>query len=289
MGSAGLINAILDPIFIFGFGPIPAMGMQGAAIATMISWFFGISYVLFVLIKQKNLIHTQLLTFKQLIQSCRIILKIGLPAAGANMLTPIAAAIMTAIAATYGESVVAGFGVGSRIESIACIVVLALSMTLPPFISQNFGAGHMHRVKHAYKTSIKFILFWQILIYVLLIISAPWVASAFTKEQKVADIIVIFIWILPLGYGFQGVIILTNSSFNALHKPIVALILSLIRLFICYVPLAYIGSYFYGLHGFFIGALIGNLVMAAISYRLFSKQFTNDEYIESKVAQEQLP
>ena len=289
MGSAGLINAILDPIFIFGFGPVPAMGMEGAAIATLISWLFGFTFALTILIKQKNLIHTHLLTFKQLICSCRIILKIGLPAAGANMLTPVAAAIMTAIAATYGESVVAGFGVGSRIESIACLVILAMSMTLPPFISQNFGAGHMHRVKQAYKVSIKFVLLWQVLIYVALIIAAPWVASAFAKEQKVADIIVLFMWILPLGYGFQGVIILTNSSFNALHKPLVALVLSLIRLFVCYVPLAFIGSYFYGLHGFFIGALIGNLVMATISYRLFSKQFNDDEFIMNKTAQEQLP
>ena len=103
------------------------------------------------------------------------------------MLTPIAAAVMTAIAATYGESVVAGFGVGSRIESIACLVILALSMTLPPFISQNFGAGHMHRVKDAYKTSIKFVLFWQVFIYVVLIITAPWICILYTSdaaEQK---------------------------------------------------------------------------------------------------------
>ncbi len=287
MGGAGLINAILDPIFIFGFGPVPAMGIQGAAIATFISWLFGLAFALYVLTKQKNLIHTHLLNAAQFFSSCRTILKIGLPAAGANMLTPIAAAIMTAIAATYGESVVAAFGVGSRIESIACLLVLALSMTLPPFISQNFGAGHMHRVRDAYKASIKFVLLWQVLIYVLLIISAPWVASAFAKEEKVADIIVLFIWILPLGYGFQGVIILTNSSFNALHKPMVALLLSFIRLFICYVPLASLGSYFYGLNGFFVGALLGNLVMATISYRLFSNQFSKDEFmVEQKVQEE---
>lgn len=286
MGGSGLINAILDPIFIFGFGPFPAMGIQGAAIATLISWIVGFLFVLYILTKQKNLIHTHFLKLKQFIYSFRIILKIGLPAAGANMLTPIAAAIMTAIAASYGESVVAGFGVGSRIESLSCLVILALSMTLPPFISQNFGAGLMNRVKNAYESSIKFVLFWQILIYVLLILIAPWIASAFAKEQKVADIIVLFIWIIPLGYGFQGVIILTNSSFNALHKPIVALALSVIRLFICYVPLASLGSYFFGLHGFFIGALIGNLVMAAISYRLFSKQFHNDEFSMNKAPQE---
>ncbi len=288
MGSAGLINAILDPIFIFGFGPIPAMGLQGAAIATLISWLFGFAFVLHILIKQKNLIHSHFVPIKQLINACRGILKIGLPAAGANMLTPIAAAVMTAIAAGYGESAVAGFGVGSRIESIAMLVVLAMSMTLPPFISQNYGAGHMHRVEQAFKRSIRFVLFWQVLIYVLLVIAAPWIASAFAKEQQVADIIVLFIWVLPLGYGLQGVIVLTNSSFNALHKPMVALILSIVRLFVCYVPLAYIGSYFYGLNGFFIGALLGNLVMAAISYRLFAKQFQTDEYLVSKTEQEQV-
>ena len=279
MGSAGLINAVLDPIFIFGFGPIPAMGIEGAAIATFISWLFGFAFVLVILTKQKNLIHTHLIPIKQLITSCSGILKIGLPAAGANMLTPIAAAVMTAIAAGYGESAVAGFGVGSRIESIACLVVLAMSMTLPPFISQNFGAGHMHRVEEAYKSSIKFVMFWQVLVYIILIATAPWIASIFAKEQEVADIIVLFIWILPLGYGLQGIVILTNSSFNALHKPIVALVLSIIRLFVCYVPLSYLGSYLYGLQGFFIGALLGNLFMAFISYRLFVKQFNDDEFI----------
>ena len=278
MGSAGLINAVLDPIFIFGFGPVPAMGIQGAAIATLISWLFGFGLVLTILTKKKNLIHTHFLSLKQLILSWRSILKIGLPAAGANMLTPIAAAIMTAIVASYGEHAVAGFGVGSRIESIAMLVVLAMSMTLPPFISQNFGAGNMQRVEDAYNTSAKFVLVWQILIYGILFIAAPWISLAFAKEQAVADIITLFIWILPLGYGFQGVVILTNSSFNALHKPMVALMLSAIRLFVCYVPLALVGSYFFGLQGFFVGALTGNVVMAVISYRLFTKQFTHGEY-----------
>ena len=202
MGGAGLINAVLDPIFIFGFGPIPAMGLEGAAIATLISWLFAFVFIVIILTKHKKLIHTQLIPMKRFMLSCRGILKIGLPAAGANMLTPVAAAIMTAIAATYGESVVAGFGVGSRIESIASLIVLAMSMTLPPFISQNLGAGHMNRVQKAYKTSIRFVMCWQIIVYLILIISAPWIASVFTKEQIVADIIVLFIWILPLRIWF---------------------------------------------------------------------------------------
>jgi putative MATE family efflux protein len=273
MGSAGLVNAILDPILIFGIGPVPAMGIQGAAIATLISWIVGLIYVLYVLSVKKKLIRSTLFTLSEFVHSSKSILKIGLPAAGANMLTPIAGAIMTAIVASYGDHAVAAFGVGSRIESIACLVVLALSMTLPPLISQNFGAGLMKRVETAYKVSVKFVLIWQFLVFLVLILVAPYIAKIFTNEAEVADIIVLFMWILPLAYGFQGIIILTNSSFNALHKPMVSLVLSVVRLFVCYVPLALLGSYFYGLIGFFIGAAIGNFVMSFISYFLFNKQF----------------
>ncbi|RGP39483.1 hypothetical protein BPTFM16_02874 [Altererythrobacter insulae] len=102
---------------------------------------------------------------------------------------------------------------------------------------------------------------------------APWIASIFTQDEAVAELIKLFIWILPLGYGLQGIVILTNSSLNALHKPMIALALSVIRLFVFYLPLAYLGSVLYGLTGLFAGALLGNILMAMISYRLFTKQF----------------
>jgi len=283
MGSAGLINAVLDPILIFGFGPVPALGIKGAAIATTISWLCGLFFVLYILGVKRKLIHTSIAAIENFVQSSREILRIGLPAAGANMLTPIAAAVMTAIVAVYGEAAVAAFGVGSRIESIACLVVLAMSMTLPPFISQNFGAGNMQRVEDSYKTSAKFVMIWQVFIYGVLVLLAPWIADAFAKEEAVAEIIKLFIWILPLGYGLQGIIILTNSSFNALHKPMIALVLSVIRLFVCYVPMAYLGSFLYDLEGFFVGALMGNLVMAFISYRIFTRQFDQGSLSEKAV------
>ena len=119
-----------------------------------------------------------------------------------------------------------------------------------------------------------------VLIYFVLLLTAPYIANAFADDEQVKDAIVLFIWILPLAYGLQGVIILTNSSLNALHKPMSALVLSIIRLFVCYVPLAYLGSLLYGLEGFFIGAAFGNLVMAVISYRYFVVQINNDMALE---------
>jgi Na+-driven multidrug efflux pump len=187
------------------------------------------------------------------------------------MLTPIAAGVLTAIVATYGETAVAAFGVGSRMESIACLVILALSSTLPPFVSQNLGAARIDRIEEACKTSMRFILGWQLLIYVLMALSAPLIAAVFTRDESVADIIKLYLWIMPLGYGMQGVIILSNSALNAMHKPMIALYLSIARFFLFIVPMAWIGSEIAGLQGFFIGAFAGNLLMALLSWITFQR------------------
>ena len=271
MGGAGVINAILDPIFIFGFGPVPAMGIKGAAIASVIAWSFGVAFILYLLIIKRKLVAWEKCE-QGFFSATSKMLKIGIPAASANMLTPIAMAIMTAIIASYGAHAVAAFGVGSRIESIASIVVLALSMTLPPFISQNFGGNRYDRVEQAYLSSLKFVMIWQFIIYLVLLALSGVISHIFADEQAVIDVIKLFIYTLPLGYGLQGIIILTNSSLNALHKPMHALVLSVVRLFVFYLPFAYVGSLLAGLPGLFIGALIGNLCTAMVSFSWFKKQ-----------------
>ncbi|ALO46690.1 MATE family efflux transporter [Pseudohongiella spirulinae] len=271
MAAAGLINAGLDPIFIFGFGPIPAMGIQGAAIATMISWIAGVVFLFYFLAIRHELIYRGVPTGPVFKTSALEMLKIGIPASGANMMTPIAAGIMTAIVASYGETAVAAFGVGSRLESIACMVILALSSTLPPFVSQNLGAGKLDRIEDACRQSVRFVLGWQMLIYIVMALGASLIAWIFTRDTEVADIIRLYIWIMPLGYGMQGVIILCNSALNAIHKPMVALYLSIARFFVFYVPLAWIGSQFWGLTGIFVGAFAGNLLMAILSWIVFKR------------------
>ena len=268
MGAAGLINAILDPLLIFGIGPFPELGVQGAAIASVIAWSVAVGIIFYLLAVKKRLLSVSP-GEQGVMQAVKKILKIGFPAAGANMLTPIAMAVMTAIVATYGPEAVAAFGVGSRIESIASLVVLALSMTLPPFVSQNYGAQNYQRVTEAYKTTLKFVMVWQFAIYIVLLLCSGLISQTFGAEKEVQRIIELFIYIMPLSYGFQGVIILSNSSFNALHKPMNALLLSVIRLFVFFVPFAYLGSHLAGLKGLFIGAAIGNLVTAIVAYNWF--------------------
>ena len=271
MAIGGLINAVLDPILIFGWGPIPAYGIKGAAYATLIAWLIGMFYIIYLLAIKRKLMLPRLLNWEETKLTSVGILKIGLPAAGANMLTPIAGGVMTAIIAGYGSEAVAAWGVGNRLESIASIVVLALSMSLPPFVSQNYGAGKFERVNEAYSVTLKFVMVWQLFIFAVMWLVSDYLAMAFTDEPEVAGLIALFLMIVPLGYGLQGVIILTNSSFNALHKPMSALWLSIIRLFVFFVPISYVGSELFEIPGIFWGGVLANFLTAALAFTWFKR------------------
>ncbi len=279
MAAAGGLNALLDPLLIFGLGPIPGLGIAGAAWATVIAWSIGFAYLLYVLIVKIEMVSRHLPSRAVMRASGRDMMRIGIPAAGANMMTPLAAGIMTAIVAGFGDTAVAAFGVGARIEPIATLLVLAMSSSLPPLISQNFGADRIDRVEEAYRLSIRFVLLWQLAVYVFLALTAGGIAAVFSSEPEVRETIRLFVWIMPLGYGLQGIIILTNSSLNALHQPGAALYLSVLRFFLFYVPLAWLGSLFYGLTGFFIGAVAGNALMAGVSWLRFNRALS--EYKQS--------
>ena len=144
-------------------------------------------------------------------------------------------------------------------------------MTLPPFVIQNLGAGQMSRVQAGYQMCIRFVLAWQFVVYLLLAASAWWIALWFSEDPAVVALIRSFIWILPLGYGLQGIVILTNSSFNALHLPMRALGLSIIRLFVFYVPMAWLGGKMFGVLGVYSGALLANVLIAAIAFYWFRR------------------
>jgi putative MATE family efflux protein len=266
MAFGGLVNVILDPILIFGWGPIPAFGIQGAAMSTLIAWAIGLFYILYVLVVKRKLIEPKLLNWQELKRSTGGILKIGLPAAGANMLTPISAGIVTSIVAGYGPSAVAAWGVGGRLESIASIVVLSLSMSLPPFISQNFGANKLERVGKAFNLCVKFVIVWQLLVFAVIALLSGFIADIFTDEKQLAQTIVMFLLIVPLGYGLQGVTILTNSSFNAMHKPMSALWLNIMRLFVFFVPFSFIGSQWFDLLGLFWAGVAANIMVGCIAF-----------------------
>ncbi|MEQ6917631.1 MATE family efflux transporter [Halomonas aquatica] len=265
MALAAGVNVLLDRWLIFGAGPIPAMGVSGAALATVLSW--GVMAAALVCHRElRELFDLAGLTLQGLAASWRELGRIAGPAALTSVFTPVALGLVTRIIADHGHDAVAGYGVGTRIEAISQIVVLALSMTLSPLVSQNAGAGQHDRVRRAILGCFVFVLAWQLLVWGVLQLLAPWLVAGYAEKAEVAQVLRTFLWLVPLGLGAQGVVILAVSSLNALHRPALAMRLSVVRLFALTVPLAWLGGRLAGSTGVFAGMLSANLLVGLVAW-----------------------
>ncbi|WP_254262407.1 MATE family efflux transporter [Marinobacterium weihaiense] len=262
---SSLLNILLDPLLIFGWGPVPALGIRGAAIASVLAWAITTLLALHLLYHRKGMLLLTRPRLQTLLAHWKKLLSISLPAALSNMMTPLANGILTSLVAVHGAEAVAAFGAGARIESLSLLVCLALSMTLPPFISQNYGALKIDRVKTAYRTAIRFALVWQLLIFAVLVLASGAIAGLFSKDPEVARWLQMWMLIVPAGFGFQAMTFLSASSFNALHQPMRAMRISLFRLFLMYVPLGWLGNHFFGLTGMFSALVLANAITAVVA------------------------
>jgi len=275
-----LLNLILDPLLIFGIGPFPELGMQGAALATVLSVIVSTAVSFYYLGWKEKLIIVAVPAFRAFKNNLKALLDIAVPAVLANAIIPLSAAIMTSIVSYHGTDAVAGFGVGSRIEAVSILFVYALSATLPMFIGQNLGANNTDRVLLALSLSFKFVLYSQLIIYILLALSANIVSALFSDQDSVREVIQWFLYILPISYGVGGIVILISVSLNVLGKPKIALYISILRMILFYIPLAFLGSWLLGIKGIFIGLSVANLCTFLIAY-LFLKRILRTQKIIS--------
>lgn len=266
-----LTNLVLDPLLIFGLGPFPELGMQGAALATIIAVMISTVIGLYQLGVKERLLLPSLPSLETFKYNFKQLLDIAIPAVLANAIVPITAAMLTALAAKFGTDTVAGFGVGNRIEAASLIIVYAMSSTLPMFIGQNLGAEKPDRIITALKLSFKFVVIFQLVTYALLAVLSSTIASLFSNDPAVQETIVWFLLIVPISYGLSGVVMLINVSMNVLGKPKIALYINLIRLAIFYFPLAYLGAQIYEIKGLFAGIALGNALAFCLAFILLKR------------------
>lgn len=268
MMLAAIINLILDPLLIFGIGPFPRLAIQGAAIASVVSWLVALSLSSHLLIFKRHLVEFTQFSWIRFKANYKQLAHIAQPAALMNLLNPLANAMIMAILARIDHSAVAAFGAGTRLESVMLIVVMALSSSLVPFVAQNLGAGQTSRARDAVMLSVKFVLLFQTLLYLPLIFAAEPLARLFSHDPQVIEWLSFYILVLPAAYGPLGVVILVATSLNAYHRPVSSLLLNVCRLFLIMLPLAALGSYLGGVKGLLLALPVTNTIMGVACYIL---------------------
>ena len=261
MTLAAAMNILLDPIFIFGWGSIPALGLQGAAIASLLSRIGILAASLAFLHFRERLLIFTFPSFKTLIKSWSSLLAVGLPAATTSLIAPLSVSFATSLIAQYGSEAVAGFGLASRLEALALIIPLALSASIGPFVGQNWGAQKYGRIKRSLQLSCFFCLVWGGLVAVLLGTMAPEIVALFDSDPRVVSSASIYLNLVPISYGALGIVFTASSALNGLGKPMLALAMSLFRLLLLYIPLAYLGSQLFGIVGIFGATCLSNAIV----------------------------
>jgi putative MATE family efflux protein len=263
---AAVINAILDPILIFGLFGMPRMEMAGAALATLISSSAVLVGTLVYLHLSLRIFATPFVAIARVTESWRQMLQVGFPAMLTNAIVPISNGVAVAMIAKFGVDAVGGYGIAVRVEPIGLIAFYALSAVTSPFMGQNFSAGRLDRLAQARIAIGKFCLGYGLILTILIAGSAWSLAGLFTDTPQIRQVAAEYLWIMALSYGGYGMVMATCAAFNGVGYPIPGLIISTSRAFIVFLPLALLGRQLIGLNGIFVAAAVSNILIGAVGY-----------------------
>lgn len=271
MIASAVINAFLDPMMIFGFLFVPAMGMSGAALATVISRLFTFVLYYYYLYKKYDSLKFSGLKLDKLIDASKRIFMIGLPNSLTKIANPLIITMVTAILATQSQLAVAGFGVGTKVESFIMALAVAIGNTAMAVLGQNYGANQMDRVKEGLRLLHKFSMIIFCIIYIGVFFLSPLVAKIFTDDPEVIKIVVLYLQIVPLSYPLQSMFQTSTSFYNIMGKPFLATILSFCQVVLFVYPLSGVMFRHFGTAGLFFLITVSYSIVSLISLQINKK------------------
>lgn len=267
--SGGVVNAVFDPILIFGFWLMPGLGLPGAAIATVLAR-FGIAFMaLYPIIRHHGGLGWP--SRAQFVNDFKPLAIIAFPAILTQLATPIGGAYVTRAMAEFGENAVAGMAVIGRVTPVAFGVVFALSGAIGPIVGQNYGAHLADRVREALRDGLLFTAMVVLVMSLVLFLLRGQIAALFGAEGITRDLIFLFCGPLALGYFFVGQIFVANAAFNNLGHPFYSTMINWGRSAVAVIPLVYLGKMFWGAAGVLIGQMAAAVIFAAIAWGLMRR------------------
>ncbi|MCR1933770.1 MATE family efflux transporter [Clostridium tepidum] len=241
----GIINIILDPIFMFKF----SMGIKGAAVATVISQIASFIFLLRYYYSKKSYVKLGIKFFKPTFNMFFEIFKIGIPTFINQILASFALGFMNLGAKPYGDAALAAMGIVFRVMSIGFYIVVGIGQGFQPVAGYNYGAKNFERLKKSIKLSIKWSIISAIGISILFIVFSEKCMLIFTRDKEVIKIGIKAFRAASILFPLYGYVNTYAVLYQSLGKAVEAFIVSISRQGIFYIPLMYILPKLMGLNG----------------------------------------
>ena len=259
-------NIVLDPLLIFGLGPIHGMGVAGAAVATVTAQFI-VSLVLVISMRKDPVLAAQMrIWIPTPLSNIKTMVRIGFPAAIQSMLYCGISMVLTRFVTAWGDTAVAVQRVGGQIESISWMTADGFGTAINAFVGQNYGAGNLKRVKKGYMTASVIMFIWGIFTTCLLIFGAAPIFSLFIHEPEVIPAGADYLRIIGFSEMFMCVELMTVGALSGMGKTMEASVITII-LTAARIPLAVIlGGTALGLNGIWWALTISSIVKGIIFF-----------------------
>lgn len=273
MIASVLINIVLDPLLIFGIWFFPALGVEGAAIATIIARGVGCMLLISHILSGKSLVKLAFEKFRCSFNIVKGIFSIGIPSSLSQMMMSIGIIFITRIVAFFGPAAIAAYGLGYKLECVAFHFTIGISIAVVTLVGHNFGAGKIKRAKRVAWLSSAFSMSISAFIgFVFLLAPRLWL-RIFTNDVLVLDMAVPYVRILAWFFVFTSLGIIMESAFQGFGRGMPKFFLTIFRLGVLAIPLAYTFSKIFGLVGVWYGLAVSNLINGLVA--IFWFKFSN--------------
>ncbi len=263
MVVTSVLNMLLDPLFIFTFD----LGLAGAAYATIVACLSGATIMYWRILKRHWLAFSP--SKLAIGPALREIFQTSAPAMLSQLMPGTASLLATRLVAVFGGSAIAAWTLGSRLELFSIVIVLALTMALPPMVGRLLGSKQLDRAHSLVLIAVRFVIGLQIAIALFWMASRWWIAAELAPDHATEIYLMSYMLWVPISYAALGVCMLMVSVCNALGMPMRAVCISTLRLFICYLPALWLGASLADMSGLYIGVLIGNTAAGLLAWQLY--------------------
>lgn len=292
-----ILNIIIDPLFIFGWWIIPEMGVEGAAVATVLARTLSLAIGIGLLFKGVRGPKVSLGDMRPDLGFFKKMMSIGVPASVEGAGRSISVNALTAVVGwTFANPVVAGFGIGVRIFSMIFLPAAAVGRGVESMTGQNLGAGNYDRAGKTAKEGAKYSFLILTFLGVLTFVFADQIAGVFIgagqeNSELIASTGADFLRYVAFSFGFIGILRSYNGSFRGAGKTVTAAVISIATLGLIRLPIAYIGSIKIGTKGVWAAFFISNVAGALIAYLWYQKgtwrqTVTDEDKAKGEVAEE---
>ena len=273
--SGAVINLILDPILIFGIFNLPALGIKGAAISTVIGQCIGMLIGLFIILKNKIINIKELFELKTDNNIIKEIYKVGFPTIILEAANSFISLILNKLLITFSESAVSVWGIYNQLQKFVLIIVYGLNYGMIPIVAYNWGAKKKDRIKQSISFFLK-VAIAVVLVGKFIFLAFPGqIISIYDVTTEIINIGIPAFRILALGFIFAGISLVLSATFQSFGNGTYSFIINLSRKIVFVLPLIFLLKPFMGIYAVWISFTIAEIMTMIISILLFKKIKSN--------------